>query len=722
MKKGILLLLVLLVAFVTYGQKMATIKGSVITEDIRLAANISVLLKGTTYGGATNQKGEFEFQAPEGNYTLLVSSLIFDDVEKAISIKENSVNRFDGIRLVESMTGLNEVVVTGTRTEKRLEDVPVLTKVVSEHEIAQAGGVSALDALEASMPGIQFSPDPHGNNMSVQGLDTKYILVLVDGERMVGETRGNVNFDRISAGDIKQIEIINGASSVLYGSDAIGGVVNIITKKTKKSLEGNVAARYSNFNTLNTNFSVGTRQDKFSLRVSGFRNSSNGYDLTPETPESYTANPFVDYSITTKLEVRPNNRLTISGHGTLFTHENLNPETSLKSTHRFNINTTLGAKVNYDFSEDHNVTFSVNSDKFNAYDVFPNYDDSLSKRSDYQYSTFVLTDRYHWNDELEFMGGLEMNIANIFSETLFGTSEGADKNKSSNDLNAFAQADWKIVEDVELIGGIRYTHHDAFGDHFTPNLSAMYSPFKRLKFRGTAALGYRSPSLKELYYNFDHQGMFWIYGNENLKPENSTYFSLSTEYNYKEFNMSLNFYHNLIENKIEMLETVNTVTDKIERHHSNISEAQLRGFETFVNWQFLSNFKTKLGYAFSDAIDKSTGLQISGNSKHTGTSSLTFFTKSPKYPLSITISGRLLSPRLYQVASQDGNGKEVFTTEKTEAYSLWKIVYIQKFPKWKGVGAEISGGINNIFDYSNLEKSAVLNPGRTFWVGLSVKF
>ncbi len=724
-QKIIIFTLIFFVSFSKiFGQNGVLVSGNVKSDDESSCIAISVGLQGTTYGSQTDEKGHFEFYAKPGKYILKLSSLNHETLEMPVKIEAGKKNYFPNIRIKSKVEDIDEVVVTGTKTCKSLSNAPILTKLVSEKEIEQAGCVSALDAIETVMPGIQFSPDPHGDNMSIQGLDNSYVLVLLDGERMVGETRGNVNFDRISASDIQQIEIISGASSVLYGSNAIGGVINIITKKSKKRFEGKVDSRYSNFNTLSSNIRLGTKQEKYSIRFSGFRNSSDGYDLSPETPEIFTANPYVDYSATLKVKYNPVKRLAIEAHGTYFIHESLNPEKSIKSSHMRYHDYTVGGKIAYDFSEDHNLILGINTDQYDANSIFEKLNDSISKKSDFRYHTINLTDRYEVSDKLELINGVEMNFENIYSESLFGINEDKkDKRKYSNDFNVFSQADWKLIKKLELIAGVRYTRHTTFGNHFTPNLSLMYSPIQRLKLRGTAAYGYKSPSVKELYYNFDHQGMFYIFGNKDLKPENSRYASLSAEYTYHKVNISVSAYHNLIDNKIEMQYVYNDVLNQNEYHHGNINKVEIQGIETSLNWALGTHFKFKTSYAFSNAIDKATNRQINGNSKHTATTALTFFTFGKRFPMSITLSGRIASPRLFLLQKENETTGEIILEElKSKPYSIWKIAYIQHLPIKGDLKADVKFGIDNILDYSDLEQSAVLDPGRIFWVGASIKF
>lgn len=137
-----------------------------------------------------------------------------------------------------------EVVVTATRTPLALKDTPVITRVIAAADIAREGIVSLPDLLQRELAGVEFHQAGYGTSMSFQGLDARYVLILVDGERIAGETYGNIDYSRIPLSDIERIEIVRGASSVLYGSNAMGAVVNIITRMPKKRVEVRGSVRY----------------------------------------------------------------------------------------------------------------------------------------------------------------------------------------------------------------------------------------------------------------------------------------------------------------------------------------------------------------------------------------------------------------------------------------------------------------------------------------------
>jgi outer membrane receptor for ferrienterochelin and colicins len=260
-----------------------------------------------------------------------------------------------------------EVVVTGTRTVRLLKDTPVLTKVISKVEIEESGAITALEALENFVPGVMFTPNAMGDNINIAGLDNKYILILVDGERLVNERTENVNFSRLNTSDIKQIEIINGASSVLYGSNAIGAVINIITKDVDKPVQGNAKIRYSNYNTWVGDASFGMKANGFSSKTNLSAKNSDGYDSgRAGIATNFSMSPYSDFTISEVLKYKFNEDFDIELKGNYYRNETW---FLYKYQTRIDNNYTFGGKLNYRFSQKNMLTFSGNSYKYNANQV-----------------------------------------------------------------------------------------------------------------------------------------------------------------------------------------------------------------------------------------------------------------------------------------------------------------------------------------------------------------
>ena len=193
-------------------------------------------------------------------------------------------------------TKLEEVVVTATKTLRQLSTLPLPVKLISNQEITNSNSSRLSDILD-DQPGIFIVPDfGGGNGVQIQGLDSQYTLLLIDGSPVIGRQSGTLDLDRISIGNIEQIEIIKGSSSSLYGTDAIGGVVNLITSRTNDSISADVSYKISTFNTNDFSFNIGKISNKghnLNLYFNSFH--SDGYDLNDD-PILKTVEPYKSYT------------------------------------------------------------------------------------------------------------------------------------------------------------------------------------------------------------------------------------------------------------------------------------------------------------------------------------------------------------------------------------------------------------------------------------------
>ncbi len=243
---------------VIYSQD-ASLSGYITGVDSTLVSGATIVLKGTTRGTIADNKGFYSFKKiTPGIYTLRVSLLGYETQENTVVVKEGE-NSADFV-LRESNINLNEVVVTGTRSEKTLKNVPVLTQVISAPQMLNLGITNVTDALQNMVPGLDVSQFGTRTSITLQGMDAKYVLFLVDGERIAGEVNGDIDYSMLNMENIDRIEIIKGASSSLYGSNAIGGVINIITKRITDAFEGRLYSRYSKYNELISGGSISLKK------------------------------------------------------------------------------------------------------------------------------------------------------------------------------------------------------------------------------------------------------------------------------------------------------------------------------------------------------------------------------------------------------------------------------------------------------------------------------
>lgn len=667
---------------------------------------------GKNLGTQTDRDGRFLIgNLAPGRYML--QTMYFSEYGQQTIELDVDRNISDITVYLKQNEDIDRVVVTGTRTERRLADVPVLTTVIGSRDVVRSGATSVMESLQDNVPGIVVSENAMGNNLRIRGLNSRYILFMVDGEKLVSEgAGGNINFDQIDVRNIDRIEMINGAASALYGSDAVGAVINIITKDPVHPFEGGVEASWQNHNTWRTRLELGSNTEKVRTRVSGFRNSSDGYDREGGA----SASPYADYGANLKLGYRPAKTADLNITGRYYRHEVFNFAGSMNRSHTLRHNMALNGSGGWRTADGRNdLRLSVGYDKFFDYDVSDR--DKSSRELDNTASALSarLIDTFRPSDRWELVGGVEYGMEEIYSATTLGSTPAT---KGNWDMSGFAQAEWEAVKNFDIIAGARYTHNGAFGGAFSPKLSLMYE-IGGFKFRGGIGSAFRAPALKELYYDFDHQGMFWVYGNPDLKAENGLYSSLSAEYTWRLLNVSVSGYYNDITDKIDQYSVVNTVTGMSERHYRNISSATLRGVDVSLACTFFRQMTLKGTYSFCDAVDNATGLQLESNTRHSGTVSLTWNCRVMRSPFSLQIAGRMNSPILNQYVGTDvDTGAEVIVREQSKTYDIWKLTLVKPFRLGKHT-LEATVKVDNIFDFRD---AGFVNPGRTFLVGLRYGF
>ena len=687
-----------------------TISGSV-TDAVDGSPIPGVYVTAGKYGAQTDAQGRFLIKdVPAGRYTvrtMYYSAYTSDQAE--IDLKADAAGL--SLKIKEQALALGEVVVTGTRTERHLADVPVLTTVIPSREIEKSAATSVLSALEDVVPGIVSSDNAMGNNLRIKGLNSRYILFLVDGERLVSEgAGGNVNLDQIDVNQIERIEVVQGAASALYGSNAVGAIINIITKAPVHKIEAGAKATWETPNELRVQADVGSRFKDVTLRANAFRNASAGFDVDGGT---YAA-PYTDYGAQLKTEYKPGEQWRLNLDGRYYRHEVFNPENSLNTTHGLDQKMSLGAGGEWrPLSGKHILRLSANWDKYFDDDVLERKQNAKSRQNVNDYLSARLLHTFHINTKWELVSGLEYNHESNYAIKTLGTTP---TRKSVDDFNAFTQATYKVVKDLELEAGARYTYNTQFGSAFTPKFSLMYEVVG-LKFRAGVGTSFRAPSIKELYYDFDHQGMFWVYGNPDLKAEHGLYASFSVEYTYGPFNVSASTYYNRINQKITQYEVFEN--GRNDRYYRNVSSASLEGFDFQFTYVLLRQLVFKGSYSFCDAVDNSTGLQLEDNVRHSGTASITWNGKILKSPFSLQMAGRFHSPKLYQEMITDAEtGEQTVTYDQSKPYAIFKVVLVKPF-RIKTHTIEVTFKCDNLF---NFKDASFVNPGRTYLVGLRYAF
>jgi outer membrane receptor for ferrienterochelin and colicins len=533
----------------------------------------------------------------------------------------------------------DEITVTGTRTEKRLADSPVATEIITAEEIEQSSAATLSQALDDY--GLMYSSNAMGDYIQLQGLGESRVLYLIDGRRVTGRIAGRLNGDTLPLDNIDRIEIVRGPQSALYGSDGIGGVVNIITKRP---------------------------QDRFSLSAG----ISNGFTLAHNDPETSTTpgpfdnvNPLREQRLTATLglPIGPTrNTLSLNlGRAGLYLDEgqrtSLLPQflrgqgsltTALSPTDLSDLR--LGGSFMF-LQSDQQTSPSgslsrsdyIRADGFADLSVFPLpalalsfrlYDNYYQRdRSAYTAATDSWTATNQGENEntaaIEAAGtwagfsrwllsaGLEGSYNTMAKFNLAGEVMGLDREA------VYIQAERYREGVYSVLAGFRLERNSQYGLSYAPKLSAMYhlpgpgeglSPFRLL---GSAGLGYRAPNFNDLYLVKDDPPHPLVLGNPELKPEYAVNVSGGLEYAREGASATVNGYYTELFDEITYIDTGRVERGMVVYDTGNLSRSLRTGFDTEGKLSFLTRGYASAGYSYVFAWDRTAGAELHPQPAHT---------------------------------------------------------------------------------------------------------
>ena len=617
---------------------------------------------------------------------------------------------------------MEQVVVTGTRTPKLLANTPVLTKLITASDIAKADATNLRDLLQQVLPGVEFSYAMNQQvHMNFSGFGGQSMLILVDGERLAGETMDDVDFSRLCMDNVDHIEIVKGAASALYGSNAAGGVINIITKNGIRPFALNLNARLGRHHEQRYGLSWQQGASRWSNLLTVNRNRSDNYDVhngdNPVTRVVATIYGDATWNFKEQLSYRPSEKLSLTGRAGYF--------------YRQLVRTSETPERYRDFSG--GLRGIWKPDTHNSLDLsyaFDQYDKSDYQRitrldirdySNVQNSLRLLYNHTFGSDDVLSLG------ADYMHDYLFNTNL-EDRTRRQDSFDAFAQYDWNVSQQWEAVGALRY---DYFSDgrisRLTPKVSVRYQPVRNLNFRASYGMGFRAPTLKEKYYNFDMAGIWIVEGNPALKPEVSHNFNLSADYTHRHYNFTLAAYYNRIRDKIATgAPFYKNPSDRIPHlPYLNLDDYSVSGGEATAQARWPNGLTARLSYAYTherlpkDKNSNAVNNQYIPARKHSMTGHIDWDRQfSTAYGLNIGLDGRFLSAVDNQEFVDYYDISKGIRTIHYPAYALFKLSLVQRI----GKAVKASVILDNLFNYKPeyYYLNCPLTDGTNLMVGLSV--
>ncbi|MEJ5245102.1 MAG: TonB-dependent receptor [Bacteroidota bacterium] len=743
------------------------IQGIVKNPEGQPLSAVSVRIPELKIQTSTNINGVFVIKnIKQGNYSLKLSRAGCRPIDTVISVEQLplklEITMLDVYRLKEN------VVVTGTRTAKQIETNPIATDVVTGSSIKSASRLR-LDNVLSEELGMVIVED-HGRGVQIQGLDPDYALILINGEPIIGRSGGILDTRRFAMGNVKRVEVIKGPSSSLYGSNALAGVINLITDDNEDATSVRVNSRYESYNTLDLGVenSVNSFSGKLSNNLFINRLSSEGFKLSDDyygkaVPE------YVNYTVHNNFTYKfdPNTYIKIGLR--LNTEDQKNYFNVRQNTDTFTIDDNSKLR-------DYGVSVSGKhqySDLFNVESRL--YHTEYRTESKYNYRIGgALYEKYSFTQsltKLETQWNWMISRHHILTFGGGGNYESVEAQRLNNgkvyahSYYSFLQEDWIASKKLNIIASLRYDWHSDYADNLSPKIAFSYSLFDGLVLKGSVGSGFKAPTFQQLYLNFTNSiagysvfgvaffndlfgklvndgvivdTIFDLRKISNLKPEKSISFNFGFVWDINPFiETKLNIFRNNISEMIETIPVANKNNGAQVWTYINLSKVYTQGLEANLRINTNENFNISFGYQYLEAIDVETYDDIKkgkifmltkdgdrrvklseygglwNRSKHSG--NVKFEYNNSDYGLNAFLRGTYRG----RYGFKDKNNSNVLDQDNEYApdYSIWNFTITKELI----YNFSLQAGCDNIFD---LRKPMYLpsNPGRTFFANLIYNF
>lgn len=666
---------------------------------------------------------------------------------------------------------LNPVVVTGTGTYHKADNSPVAVKVISAKELKDAQVTSLQDALTRLTTNITTHTNGMGTFVNFNGVSDNYILILENGKRTSGDDR----WERISINNVKRIEILSGAASALYGSEAIAGVINIITDDSKESVEVSDYTKVSSKGRFDQQIDLDINAGKFSSLTSYSHKQAdnwqvNKYQAFEEEADGgvtevlkLTGRPmstgFKSDNISEKMEWKFNDSFSVYLRGNYYDNLTQRPQNATYFTQKATTDKATGKK-SYSYSEKAAYTYDLhhksylygggarwtpNKDTHLYLDV---YSDNFVSKYDYWQTPSKegyeeTRKRTHYTNETlkgifrlapwnKLSAGIEFEQDALNSE-----SDNIDY-ETTNTYNFFAQDEIQIVNGLEGVVGLRYTYNDGFGSQFTPNAGLFYH-IAGFRARASYAGGYRTPTLSQMYATDQAKtSNRYTINNTSLKAEKNDFWNANLEYANNWMSFSVSGYVNKIRNMInyrtltkEDIAADSHLTSLYDegwttiRQRDNIDKATIKGLSTSVKFVIPFGFTLGGGYTYTDskaetvALDAKTQTYVTTTTpvdkcvQNVANANIAWDKSWSNYHLNVCLNGHIQGRRYSS------------TYGYAPHYQQWDLSTRHSITLKQCI-LEPAIGVENIFNDRDASpwnsNFSTVSPGRSAFVSLAVKF
>lgn len=588
---------------------------------------------------------------------------------------------------------IETIVVTGTRTEHTLADSPVEVQLIDQRTIRNSGARDLAELLERE-GGVYVSRSTgRGSGIEIQGLSGQQVLILLDGRRQIGRVFGSIDLTRLRLDGIERVEIVKGPTSALYGADALGGVVNVITRKGGAEQGGNVSLRGDENDNLDVLGNAGfTLTESLKGQVSAGYLRTKPYDIDDSTLAEQGVDGRTRFG-SGAVNWQVNDAASVDFYGAY----------SLEDTSR--IDGGLNALQAYDTRKRVEEVragiaprFVIGAETLLKFDGYFNryYDQFLQQQrgnADNLIYQVTRNNLYAGNGQLDHrigahqlsVGG-EYQFEELESDRL---EQGGERDRES----VFLQDEWTLGNLV-LVPGLRYDRDSQYGDQLSPKFALRYDIMADLFVRAGYGRGYRAPDFKELLLRFSNPSVGYVVeGNPDLKPEKSAGYNAGITWQpARTASIALSLYHNDVDDLIQIIEDPDPNRPQTQVFsYDNVAKAKLSGFDLQTRWQPWQPLNLQLGYGYLRSRDEETGDRLSGRPSHKANAMIRY---EPSV-YAVQLRGVWIGDRLFAVDLDSGGPPT--PGGKADAYAL--LDARAEWNAWHGL--TLSLGVDNLLDEGN---------------------
>lgn len=673
------------------------------------------------------------------------------------------------------------MVVTATKTEMSVKEAPSAVQVVDSKKLEQTQAKTLHDALKGAL-GVNVFNDFQGHsNVSIRGSESRHVLIMVDGKRLGGEAAYNSanawDVDRIRMEDVERVEIIRGPAGALYGSDAMGGVINVITKTPNKNI-AEINYEYGWYENGNgagykSNLYLQGAENNYSYKINAGLNKNRPYEVSEGNDANFYGK---EQPLSLNVGYTFDNGNKLSADFSRIKEEN---EQNSKSVTQRVINmgmmgevpqesTAYSTVANDNKRTDYALTYNGNDDKHDwmirtyksVYDknytsikdtykklfIMGNWRDQAHEAPSVKQDTVKRTlsviegkDTINLSDKHKMTAGFEYRkdqsegtrLKKPNTSLADGNAHDAYDKAAINYLAAYVQDEFRPDDKWLIIPSVRFDHSDQFSNKLTSNLAATYNAADDVRVKAVVGQGYKTPTVNDLYIfwemyaqNPGGPGQFYV-GNPDLKPEKSLSYELSVEKDWGDRStVHLGVFRSEVKDLISTYWTGKLTDDDPDLYpgvngdqvmaYKNIPEATLQGVELYGSHRLGKNIYLNAGYTFLDAKDKTNGTRLKDRAKHQVTFGVSY---QPENIYAWDLSFDLVSNIGYYFNNGDKSSMGNFVYE-TKDFTIANIMASRHLNK----DTKIYLGIDNISNHQNFGPYSDGNLGRLYRVGMEYKF